>query len=740
MEKVSFDISGMHCVSCATNIEGALKKTPGVISARVNFAAEKAYIEFEPEGLSIQDLASVVDKAGYKALIAEAGTDKEKELRDKEVRNLKIKFIISIILSAILMFISMGPCVGIGIHRFIMDNNAFIQFLLTSAVLACGYQFFTRGFLTIVKSHIANMDTLVAIGVGSAYLYSLFVSIAIWLGNKSFGTDNLYYEVAAFLVSFILLGKYLEARTKRKTSEAIKKLMGLKPKTAIRYRNDFEQEVSVEKLVVGDIIIVKPGQKIPVDGKLIEGYSSVDESMVTGESMPVEKNINDTVIGGTINKSGSFKFKATKVGRETTLSQIIKLIEEAQGSKAPIQEIADKVAGIFVPAVLVIAFLSLGIWLLLAKGIAFALATFIAVLIIACPCSLGLATPTAVMVGTGKAAECGIIIKNAASLQIARQIKAIIFDKTGTLTLGRPKLTDVVSYNSGADAILRIGASLENKSEHPLADAICKGAKGKGLSLLETKDFKSIPGKGIEARLDNSEILLGNRKLMQDKKIDISVAKKDLDRLEHQGKTVIILAKDRKVIGLLSARDQLKEYSYEAVQKLIAIGKDVIMITGDNQRTAQAIARELGIEKVLAEVLPQDKVGEIKRLQSGGMKVAFVGDGINDAPALTQADLGIAIGTGTDVAIESGDIILIKEDLRDVVTAIDLSQYAMRKIKQNLFWAFFYNIIGIPIAAGLLYPFTGFLLSPIIAGAAMAFSSVSVVSNSLLMRRYRKII
>lgn len=739
MEKIILNISGMHCASCAGNIESALKKVPGVVSARVNFASEKAYIEFEPQKLNVQALIAVIEKSGYRALIPEVSPDKEKKLRDKEVRSLKIKFIISIILSSILMFISMGPCVGIGIHKFIMDNMALIQFLLATSVLVCGYQFFTRGFLMLIKTRVANMDTLVAIGVGSAYLYSLFASIAIWSGNKSFGMDNLYYEVAAFLLSFILLGRYLEALTKRKTSQAIKNLMGLRPKTATVIRGGSEQEISVEELRVGDIVIVKPGQRIPVDGKVIEGYSSVNESMISGESIPVEKSINDTVIGGTINKSGSFKFKATKVGRETTLAQIIKLIEEAQGSKAPVQELADKIAGIFVPAVLAIALLSFCLWfLVLGKSFAFALTTFIAVLIIACPCSLGLATPTAVMVGTGIAAENGIIIKNAASLQIAREIKAIIFDKTGTLTQGKPQVTDIISYSVDEKETLQIAASIEKQSEHPLAEAIVNAGLSKGIPLSDITEFASLPGKGVVGRLGSSEIILGNRKLMQDKKIDIRIAGSDLDRLENQGKTVMLLVKDNILIGLVAVRDNLKEFSRQAIQKLKRMGKDIIMISGDNKRTAWAIARELGIDRVFAEVLPQDKLEEIKRLQSEGLKVAFVGDGINDAPALTQADLGIAIGTGTDVAIESGDIILIKDDLRDVVMGIDLSGYAIKKIKQNLFWAFFYNIIGIPIAAGLLYPFTGFLLSPIIAGIAMAFSSVSVVGNSLLMRRYKR--
>jgi len=738
MEKIILNITGMHCVSCAGNIENALKKVSGVGSAQVSFAAEKAYIEFEAGKLQVKDLIAAIDQVGYKALMPEVSPDKEEERRNKEVRSLKIKFIIAITLSSILMGVSMGPCVGIMMHNIIMDNMAFIQFLLATAVLVCGYQFFTRGFLAIVKSRSANMDTLVALGVGSAYLYSLVVSIAIWMGNKSLGMENLYYEVAAFLISFIMLGKYLEARTKRKTSHAIKKLMSLRPKSAIAIREGVEREIPVEELVVGEIIVVKPGQRIPVDGKIIEGYSSVDESAVSGESIPVEKNINDTVIGGTINKSGSFKFKATKVGKETTLAQIIKLIEEAQGSKAPVQELADKIAAIFVPTVLIIAFSSLFIWLLLGKSFIFALTAFIAVLIIACPCSLGLATPTAVIVGTGIAAENGIIIKNAISLQMAQEVKAIIFDKTGTLTRGRPTLTHTVSYSSNEAEILRLSASLEKKSEHPLAEAIVSFSRLKGISLGEISNFESIPGKGLKAGFENNEILFGNRKLMSDYSVDISIAGRDLDKLEAEGRTVMMLAKERRLMGLVAARDELKEFSKEAVQKLKSMGKIVIMLTGDNKRTAEAIASELRIGKVLAEVLPQDKVGEIKKMQSEGLKVAFVGDGINDAPALTQADLGISIGTGTDVAVESGDIILIKDDLRDVVTALGLSRFAMKKIKQNLFWAFFYNSIGIPIAAGLLYPFTGHLLSPIISGAAMAFSSVSVVANSLLMRRYKR--
>ncbi|MDO8662958.1 MAG: heavy metal translocating P-type ATPase [Candidatus Omnitrophota bacterium] len=737
MDKITLNISGMHCASCASNIESALRKLPGVSDAQVNFATEKAYIEFDPQILEAKNLITAIEKIGYQANLAEGALDQEKEKRDREVAGLKKRFIISIILSSILMYISMGPCVGLGMPMAIMENMALLQLLLASGVLICGYQFFARGFLTLIKIHRANMDTLVALGVGSAYLYSLFVSMNIWLGNKSFGMSNLYYEVAAFLLTFILLGKYLEAITKRKTSQSIKRLWNLRPKAAIVIRQGQEIEISVEALLVGDVVVVKAGERIPVDGKIIEGYSNVDESMITGESIPVEKTLNDKVIGGSINKYGSFKFKATKVGKDTALAQIIKLVEEAQGSKAPVQELADKVAAIFVPVVLLIAFSSFFIWILSGKGFVFALTTFITVLIIACPCSLGLATPTAVMVGTGKAAENGIIIKNAASLQIAAEIDKIIFDKTGTLTEGKPKLTDVVSYLGSKDEVLMLAASLEKPSGHVLADAVVSAAQEKGIVLKEAQQFETISGKGVVGKIAGSEVLAGNRRLMQERAINLEIAGGDLDKLEKQGKTITLVAKDGKLIGLVVVRDTLKKFAQTLIDKLKGMHKDVLMITGDNRRTAEAIAKDLGIEKVLAEVLPKDKLDEIKKLQADGFKVAFVGDGINDAPALSGADLGIAIGSGTDIAIESGDIILIKDDLRDVATAIGLSAYAMKKIRQNLFWAFFYNIIGIPIAAGLLYPFTGFLLNPIIAGAAMAFSSVSVVGNSLLMRRYK---
>jgi len=809
-------IVGMHCASCVLTIENALKKTPGVSDARVNFSSEKAYVEYDPAKTTLDELHQTIAQAGYKTIepketpevkgkatlklkvigmdnphclgtvdgalrslhgivkkdlfvnqkatihydssvlssdriketIKAAGytpieeeevtVDAEKEARQKEVRSLKIRFTISIILASPLMYFAMATGLKLPLAPFMIQHMALIQFLLATPIMLAGYQFFTRGILALIKTKTANMDTLVALGVGAAYLYSLYVSAAMWLGSTAFTMRNLYYEIAGFLIAFILLGKLLEAIAKGKTSEAIRKLMGLQAMNAFVLRNGQEQEIPVEEMTVGDIVIVKPGQKIPVDGILTEGYSSVDESMITGESIPVEKSEGSEVIGATINKTGSFKFKATKVGKDTALAQIVKLVEEAQGSKAPIQQFADKVSAYFVPAVVIIGTVAFVVWLLAGANFLFALTIFIAVLIIACPCALGLATPTAVMVGTGIGAENGILIKSAESLQNAHQINAIVFDKTGTLTKGQPELTDVIAYGVPEEEVLSLAASVEKNSEHPLGEAIVKAAQQKNVRLRDVRDFASMTGRGVAAKIDGDEILLGNRGLMEDRNIDISGATQDLERLQGEGKTVMLFATNHRLLGMVAVADTLKEFSKEAVAKLKEMGKQVIMITGDNKRTGEAIARQVGIDRVLAEVLPQNKAQEIKKLQEEGLKVAMVGDGINDAPALTQADIGLAIGTGTDVAIESGDVVLIKDDLRDVVMAMDLSRYAMKKIKQNLFWAFFYNSAGIPIAAGVLYPFTGFLLNPMIAGAAMAFSSVSVVSNSLLMRRYRK--
>jgi P-type Cu+ transporter len=738
-EKIQIAISGMHCASCANTIETALNKTPGVENANINFASEKATINFDQLKINKENLYQVIKEAGYEPIIDdEQDADAEKAARNSEINSLKWKFIISISLATPLMYFAMATGMHLPIPQFIIKHMALVQFLLATPAIIAGYQFFTRGITTLLKIRSANMDTLVSLGVGSAYIYSLYISIMIWSGNNSFDIHGLYYEIAAFLIAFILLGKYLESIAKGKTSEAIKKLMGLQPKTAIVIRSGKEQEIEIKDVVVGDIILVKPGQKLPVDGTVTEGYSSVDESMLTGESIPVEKNVGSKVVGATINKTGSFKFKAEKVGKDTALAQIIKLVEDAQGSKAPIQKLADKISAWFVPTVLSIAIIAFSIWMLAGQSFVFALTIMIAVLIIACPCALGLATPTAVMVGTGIGAENGILIKSAESLQITHQVKKIVFDKTGTITKGEPELTDVVCYNQTKEEILIFAASVEKHSEHPLGEAIVNGAAKQALELKNITDFHSIPGHGVQAKIEDSIILLGNKKLMFDNQIDLKNSLETLEKLENEGKTAMFVAVNKQLAGIIAVADTLKEYSKEAVSALKKMGKEVIMITGDNKRTAAAIAKQVGIDQVLAEVLPQDKSNEVKNLQKAGDKVAMVGDGINDAPALTQADVGIAIGTGTDVAIESGDIVLIKDDLRDVVMAIDLSRYAMRKIKQNLFWAFFYNIIGLPIAAGILYPFTGFLLNPMIAGAAMAFSSVSVVSNSLLMKRYKR--
>jgi len=813
-EKIVISISGMSCASCVSSIENALKSFKGVIDAKVNFASEKAVVEYDPKIADIEKIEQVIVKTGYKVIkakskgdatgegilkltvvgmdnphcmgtvggavsslpgiiskdlrvnqkaiikydpskidvkkikdvITEAGYtpieekeetgDIEKQAREKEINGLKNRFLGSLILSLPLLYYMFAMLFGWPMSEFLMENAATIQLILTTPIMFIGSIFFTRGIVSLAKTKTANMDTLVSIGVGSAYLYSLFVTISVWLGNSSFGAGDLYYEVAGFLITFILLGKYFEAIAKGRTSEAIKKLMGLQAKTAIIIRDGKEVEIKIEEVVIGDIIVVKPGGKVPVDGTVVSGHSSVDESMVSGESIPVEKKVQDKVVGSTINKTGSFKFKAEKIGKDTFLSQVIKLVEEAQGSKAPIEELADKISAVFVPVVFVIAVLAFVIWMLTGQSFIFALTIFIAVLIIACPCALGLATPTAVMVGTGLGAEHGILIKSAEALQVAGKLNTIVFDKTGTLTKGEPEVTDVEP--AGSD-LLFLAAIAEKNSEHPLAEAIVKKAlrQSSGQAVPDPDSFNSISGKGVEAKYKREIILLGNRRLMEEKGISIEDVERRMTELEEQGKTVMLVAKNNALLGLIAVADTLKAYSKEAVAELQKMGREVVMITGDNQRTGEAIAKQVGIDRVLAEVLPQDKANNVRKLQAEGKKVAMVGDGINDAPALAQADIGIAIGTGTDVAIETGEIVLVKDDLRDVVTAIDLSAYSMRKIKQNLFWAFIYNLLGIPLAAGILYPFTGFLLSPIIAGAAMAFSSVSVVSNSLLMKLFK---
>lgn len=727
---LNLKVIGMDNPHCISIVGSALDKLKGIVSKEL-LPTEKATIFYDPNIINPSKIRQTIKDVGYNTFFDTDNKDEEKKARDREIKVLKYKTITSIILSLPLLYFAMAPHIGLPIGAFIEQNMAILQLIITTPIMIVGYEFFTKGFKAVINTRTANMDTLVAIGTGSAYIFSIYSTL---IGN----IDQLYFEVAGILIAFILLGRFLEAKAKGKTGEAIKKLMGLSAKTAVVVRNGKEIEVPINDVVVDDIVVIKPGQKVPVDGIIIKGHSSIDESMITGESIPVEKTVGAKVIGATINKTGSFQFRATNVGSETALAQIIKMVEEAQGSKAPIQRLADIISSYFVPVVVGVAIISSIIWYFFG-GFAFALSIFVAVLIIACPCALGLATPTAIMVGTGKGAENGILFKNAESLQIAQKINTIVFDKTGTLTKGEPQVTDIISLSKyKKNDLLLYSAVAEKNSEHPLGDAIVNHAKEKKLSLDDPNKFNSLTGRGIEVKYKNLIIDLGNRKLMEEKKIDYNNASKDLNRLENEGKTAMLIAINKEMAGIIAVADTLKEYSAEAIKVLNNMNVESIMITGDNKRTAQAIAKQLGMKRILSEVLPQDKANEIKKLQKEGKKVAMVGDGINDAPALSQADIGIAIGSGTDVAIESGDIVLIKEDLRDVVVAMDLSRYTMRKIKQNLFWAFFYNSLGIPLAAGALYPFTGFLLNPIIAGLAMAFSSVSVVSNSLLMRRYKK--
>ncbi len=738
IKTINLKVIGMDNPHCLSTVAGGLENLPGIISKNLTIT-EKASITFNPAKVTAAQIKETIHNLGYKPLEEGASVDMEKEAREKEIRVLKIKTIVSWIFSLPLLLLAM-VFVGIGISlpAIIEKNLPLIELLLATPVMAMGYGFFTHGLLYLRKTKTATMDTLVALGTGTAYVYSLVLTIFIWSGYGNYSHHDLYYEVAALLIAFILLGKYLEAKAKGKTSEAIKKLMGLQAKTATVIRNHQEIEIPIEEVQVGDIVIVKPGQKVPVDGIVIDGHSSIDESMLTGESIPVEKKKGDKVIGATLNKVGAFKFKAAKVGADTALAQIIKLVEEAQGSKAPIQKLADTVSAYFVPAVLVLAVLTFLAWYLIGGELGTALTAFVAVLIIACPCAMGLATPTAIMMGTGKGAEQGILIKSAEALQKAQEIHTIVFDKTGTLTKGQPEVTDVLPQKGfSTEDVLKLAGIAEKRSEHPLGEAIVKKAKEEKINLPDPQHFKALEGRGLEARYQKKVIYLGNRKLMAEKKTTLGALSKEMEQLESAGKTVMILAVGRKVAGLIAVADTLKENSSEAVKELQRLGKEVIMLTGDNQRTAQAIARQVGVNQVLAEVLPGDKAKEIKKLQEAGKKVVMVGDGINDAPALAQADLGIAIGSGTDVAIESANIVLVKEDLRDVVTAMDLSKYTMRKIKQNLFWAFVYNTLGIPLAAGVFYPFLGWQLSPVVAGAAMAFSSVSVLGNSLLMRGYK---
>lgn len=666
--------------------------------------------------------------------------DKDTDKKAKEMKTMWVKFIIAIVFTIPVFYISMGHMVGMPLPRIINPefnpmNFAIIQFLLTIPVIIAGYKFYTIGFKSLFRGS-PNMDSLIAVGTSAAVIYSIYAMYEISIGKTMYAM-NLYFESAAVIIALIMLGKYLETRSKGKASEAIKKLMGLQPKTATIVQGDEEVTIPIEEVEAGDIVLVKPGEKIPVDGDVVEGHSSVDESMLTGESIPVEKKIGDKVVGASINKNGVIKFKATKVGKDTALSQIIKLVEEAQGSKAPIAKLADVISGYFVPIVMVIAIVSGLLWYITGSSPLFALTIFISVLVIACPCALGLATPTAIMVGTGKGAELGVLIKGGVALETAYKVETIVFDKTGTITEGKPKVTDIISKkNYSEDKLLQLAATAERGSEHPLGEAIVKGAEEREIKTLKTDKFYAIPGHGIEVEIEGKNIILGNEKLMGDRNIEITL-KDESDRLANEGKTPMYMAIDDKLEGIIAVADVVKENSKKAIEKLHSMGIEVAMITGDNRRTAQAIAKQVGIDVVLAEVLPEDKANEVKKLQDKGKRVAMVGDGINDAPALAQADIGIAIGSGTDVAMESADIVLMKDDLLDTVSALKLSKATIRNIKQNLFWAFAYNTAGIPLAAGLFYVFGGPLLSPMFAAGAMSLSSVSVVTNALRLRNFK---
>ncbi|MFY9213372.1 MAG: heavy metal translocating P-type ATPase, partial [Tissierellaceae bacterium] len=695
-----------------------------VSKASVNLSTNKALVEFPSGAVDVETLIRAVEKAGYKAeLEVERDVDREKELREKEIKSLKTSFIVSAILSIPLFSAMFFHMAGTDNTLSNILNNGWFQLVLATPVqFIIGYRFY-RGAYNSLRGGGANMDVLIAMGTSAAYFYSLY--------NLLNGIHEYYFESSAVIITLILLGKTFEAVAKGKTSEAIKKLMGLQPKTARVVRDGQEMDIAIEKLEIGDIIVVRPGERVPVDGVIVEGHSSIDESMLTGESIPVDKTVGDQVVGATINKFGSFKFEAKKIGKDTVLAQIIKLVEEAQGSKAPVQRLADKISGIFVPVVVGIALVTVLGFSLIGNNFNTGLINAVAVLVIACPCALGLATPTAIMVGTGKAAENGILIKSGEHLERAHQMDTIIFDKTGTITKGEPEVTDILAFNGiEEDEILRIAASVEKVSEHPLGQAIVKYAEDKDITLVDTDSFMSLSGKGLRAGFEGKDIYIGNRRLMKENNIDLTGFENEMLRLEEEGKTAMLLSIDGVISGIIAVADKIKETSLEAIKELKAMDLDVYMITGDNERTAKAIAREVGIDNILADVLPENKAEVVEDLKSQGRHVGMVGDGINDAPALAAADVGFAIGTGTDVAMEAADITLMRGDLNGVVTAIRLSHRTMKTIKQNLFWAFFYNSVGIPFSA------LGFL-NPMVAGAAMAFSSVSVVTNSLRLRRFK---
>ena len=739
MRDYTFKVEGMSCSACANRVERITKKIDGVESANVNFATEKLTVRVDAEKVRYSDIKLAVDKAGFK-LIKEEDQIKEVSKKKDESKILLNRFIFSLIFTVPLLIISMGHMVGMPLPSIIDPmknplNFALIQLVLTIPVMVAGYKFYKIGYKNLFKLS-PNMDSLIAIGTSAAVAYGLFAIYKILNGETHYAM-HLYFESAVVILTLITLGKYLEAVSKGKTSEAIKKLMGLAPKTATIIKNGKEVSIPIEEVIVGDIILVKPGEKLPVDGEIIEGSTSIDESMLTGESIPVEKNIGSTVIGASINKAGFIKYKATKVGKDTALAQIVKLVEEAQGTKAPIAKMADIIAAYFVPTVMALAIIAAVGWLIAGESTVFALTIFISVLVIACPCALGLATPTAIMVGTGKGAENGVLIKGGEALETTYKIDTIVFDKTGTITEGKPKVTDIICNGIKEEEVLVLAASAEKGSEHPLGEAIVREAEDRSLEFKSLEHFKAVPGHGIEVTIEGKDILLGNKKLMIENNINIESLHVESDRLATEGKTPMYIAINNKLSGIIAVADTVKENSKAAIEELKKMNVNVAMITGDNKKTAEAIAKSVGIDIVLAEVLPEDKANEVKKLQGQNRKVAMVGDGINDAPALVQADVGIAIGSGTDVAIESADIVLMKSDIMDVVTAIQLSKKTIKNIKENLFWAFGYNVLGIPIAMGVWYAFGGPLMNPMLAALAMSFSSVSVLLNALRLKGFK---
>ena len=743
IEERTFILEGMSCATCAKNIEDTISSLDGTEKAIVNFATEKMVVKFDKEKLSVAEIEEKVEEAGYKArLEIDDLVDDQAEKKQQEIDGIWKRFIYSAIFTVPVLYIAMAEMVGLPMLESLspMGNPKLfstVQFILVLPVLYFGRKFFSVGIRAIFRRK-PNMDSLVALGAGAAFLYSVYSTVLAYLGDEH-AAMNLYYESAAVILTLITLGKYFEGVSKSRTTNAISKLVGLVPKTANLIIDGEEHVVAVDEISTGDILFVRPGEKVPLDGVVIEGRSTVDESMLTGESIPVEKEINSKVVGASINKTGVFKMKVTKVGKDTTLSQIIKLVEDAQNSKAPIAKLADKISGVFVPIVIVLALIAGILWYFVGDASwSFSLKIIIAVLVIACPCALGLATPTAIMVGTGKGAEHGILIKSSEALQLAKEVDTVVFDKTGTLTEGKISVTNIVTFNNlSEENLLQLAAIVNYLSEHPLGLAIVDEAKNRNLELLEVKDFNSLTGLGISSTVDGKSMLIGNEKLMLENNIDTKDSVEKAEKYASEGKTPLFIAVDSELAGIIAVADQIKESSLKTVEKLHSLGLEVVMLTGDNRKTAQVIAEQLSIDKVVSEVLPEDKANEIKKLQAQGKKVAMVGDGINDAPALVQAEVGIAVGTGTDVAIDAADIVLMKPDLNSVVNAIVLSKKTIKNIKENLFWAFFYNVIGIPFAMGVFYIFGGPLLNPMLAGAAMSFSSISVVLNALRLKRVK---